>query len=130
MNEVTDLSTSVNNQNRSGSSLSLTNKASNAPVDLQPAFEKMYKEVLKSHRDREIEVQEDLETEKRTGQSLARKLKSITNQYRLLRDHLLDIEPTGSSNRIILNDEDLKNVQEEIFQGDKKSTINFEYPCK
>ena len=128
MNEVTDLSTSLqpNSDQRSSSVLSNASVKGNSAFDLQPAFDKMYKEVLKAYRDRESEINEELEAEKKASQAVTRKLKSLTNQYRLIRDHLVDIEPSAVTNKIILNDEDLKNVQEEVLQSEKRREMEIQ----
>ena len=128
MNEVTDLSSSLqpNSDQRSSSVLSNASVKGNSAFDLQPAFDKMYKEVLKAYRDRESEINEELEAEKKASQAVTRKLKSLTNQYRLIRDHLVDIEPSAVTNKIILNDEDLKNVQEEVLQSEKRREMEIQ----
>jgi DNA repair exonuclease SbcCD ATPase subunit len=88
-------------------------------LDLQPAMQKMHKDLLRTHRERETELQDELDAERRVKQSMARKLRMLINQYRLTRDRLLDFEADNPSMRL-LSDQDLKGLGEEVSMDDRR----------
>ncbi len=59
-----------------------------AGFDLQPSLDKMQKDLLRTHRERESELQDEIDAERRTKQALSRKLRALITQYRVARDRV------------------------------------------
>lgn len=88
-------------------------------LDLQPAMQKMHKDLLRTHRERETELQDELDIERRLKQAMSRKLRLLITQYRVARDRLMDFEANNPSTRL-LSDQDLKSLGDEVLIDEKR----------
>jgi hypothetical protein len=110
MNEVTDLSSTYQVSQDGGAA------AAGGEADFQPALEKMQKDLVKTHRERENELMEEVEAERRNRAATLRKLRALIVQYKNTRDKLLDLEP---HQQLLLSDQDLKAIGDESLQVEK-----------